>query len=111
MLGASQVGLTDDPLSQQALAELVRLQRVLTVRSAVYWEFRTHLFAERVRGPFDEGVRLARRLHQHDAAAGRRALATALTDRATFHAAAKEFGAALDDFRQVPALVGDPQGD
>ncbi|MER6110666.1 hypothetical protein [Streptomyces hirsutus] len=88
------------------LAESVRLQRVLTVRSAVHWEFRTHLFAERVRGLFDEGVELARRLHRYDDAAGSRALATALTDRATFHAAAKEFDAAYDDFRQVPKLLG-----
>ncbi|MFE7812313.1 hypothetical protein ACFU5P_10125 [Streptomyces sp. NPDC057433] len=73
--------------------------------SAVHWEFRTHLFAERVRGLFDEGVSLARLLHRYDALAGSRALATALTDRATFHAAAKEFAAARDGFLRVPELL------
>ncbi|MFF0588212.1 hypothetical protein ACFYWD_19805 [Streptomyces sp. NPDC003781] len=92
----------DDP---DHLAELVRLQRVLTVRSAVHWEWRTHLFAERVRGLFDEGVALARRLRRADPAAGSGALAVALTDRACFRTAGKEFGAALDDFRQVPELL------
>ncbi|MEF9907730.1 hypothetical protein [Streptomyces sp. P9-A2] len=83
------------------LAEPVRLQRVLTVRSAVYRQSRTHLFAERVRGLFDEGVELARRPHRYDDATGSRALATALTDRATFHAAAEEFAAARDGFLPV----------
>jgi tetratricopeptide (TPR) repeat protein len=89
------------------LAELVRLQRVLTVRSAVYWEHRTHLFAERVRDMFDDGVRLARRLHQHDSASGARVLAEALIDRSTFHTAVGELGPALDDFRQALVHLGE----
>ncbi|MEU0603920.1 hypothetical protein ABZ484_37715 [Streptomyces sp. NPDC006393] len=88
------------------LAELVRLHRVLTVRSAVYWEHRTHLFPERVRSLFDDGVALARRLHQHDPAGGAPVLADALTDRSTFHTAVAEFGPALDDFREALGHLG-----
>ncbi|MFJ3714217.1 hypothetical protein [Streptomyces sp. NPDC090057] len=83
------------------LPELVRLQRGFTIRSAVHWEHRTHQFAERVRPLFDDGVGLARRLFQQAPADGARALARALIDRSTFHTAAHEFGAALDDFRQA----------
>ncbi|MFE7540988.1 tetratricopeptide repeat protein [Streptomyces platensis] len=89
----------EDP--DQHLAELVRLHRVLTIRSAVYWEHRTHLFAEQARSLFDDGVDLARRLSQHDPADGARILARILIDRATFHAATREFRPALDDFRQA----------
>jgi tetratricopeptide (TPR) repeat protein len=88
-------------------AEAVRLHRVFTVRSAVYWEHRTHLFAERVRSLFDEGVDLARRLSRHDPADGTRTLARALIDRSSFHAAAREFGPALDDFRQALSCLGE----
>ncbi|MFD7734896.1 hypothetical protein ACFV6F_31505 [Kitasatospora phosalacinea] len=101
----------EDP--DQHLAELVRLHRVLTVRSTVYWENRTHLFAERVRSLFDDGVALAGRLSRHDPAEGRRTLARILIDRSTFHAAAREFGPALDDFRQALNClgpVGSPSG-
>ncbi|MFD9302959.1 hypothetical protein ACFWCB_09790 [Streptomyces sp. NPDC060048] len=96
---------TEDP--DQYLAELVRLHRVLTIRSAVHWENRTHLFAERVRSLFDEGVDLARRLSQHDPADGRRTLAGILIDRSTFHTAAREFGPALDDFREALSYLGE----
>ncbi|MFE4751227.1 hypothetical protein ACFRIB_13275 [Streptomyces mirabilis] len=96
---------TEDP--DQHLAELVRLHRVLTVRSAVYWENRTHLFAERVRSLFDDGVGLARRLSQHDPTDGTRTLARILIDRSTFHTAACEFGPALDDFRQALSYLGE----
>ncbi|MFI0813326.1 hypothetical protein [Streptomyces echinatus] len=89
------------------LAELVRLHRILTVRSAVYWENRTHLFPERVRSLFDDGVDLARQLFQHDPADGTRTLARALIDRSTFHTAAGEFGPALDDFRQALRHLGE----
>ncbi|MBB5932815.1 hypothetical protein [Streptomyces echinatus] len=89
------------------LAELVRLHRILTVRSAVYWENRTHLFPERVRSLFDDGVDLARRLFQHAPADGTRTLARALIDRSTFHTAAGEFGPALDDFRQALRHLGE----
>ncbi|MFG2988415.1 hypothetical protein ACGFZK_03760 [Streptomyces sp. NPDC048257] len=103
---------TEDP--GQHLAELVRLQRVLTVRSAVYWENRTQLFAERVRSLFDDGVGLARRLSQHDPVDGTRTLAGILIERSTFHTTAREFGPALDDFRQALSYLGegptDPSG-
>jgi hypothetical protein len=95
----------EDP--DQHLAELVRLHRVLTVRSAVYWEHRTHLFAERVRSLFDDGVGLARRLSQHHPADGNPALARILVDRSTFHTAAREFGPALDDFREALSYLGE----
>lgn len=96
---------TENP--DQHLAELVRLHRVLTVRSAVYWEHRTHLFAERVRSLFDDGVGLARRLSQHPPADGTTTLAKVLIDRSTFHAAVGEFGPALDDFRQALSYLGE----
>ncbi|MGW7461903.1 hypothetical protein [Streptomyces sp. NPDC054797] len=96
---------TEDP--DQHLAELVRLHRVLTIRSAVYWENRTHLFAERVRSLFDDGVSLARRLSQHDPAEGTRTLARILIDRSTFHTAAQEFRPALDDFREALSYLGE----
>ncbi|OKI43987.1 hypothetical protein A6A29_35275 [Streptomyces sp. TSRI0281] len=95
----------EDP--DQHLAELVRLHRVLTIRSAVHWEKRTHLFAEQVHSLFDEGVSLARRLSQYDPAEGTRTLARILIDRSTFHTATREFGPALDDFRQALSCLGE----
>ncbi|MCX4767843.1 hypothetical protein OG562_44225 [Streptomyces sp. NBC_01275] len=95
----------EDP--DRHLAELVRLHRVLTVRSAVYWEHRTHLFAERVRSLFDDGVGLARQLAQHHPADGTSILAGILIDRSTFHTAAGEFGPALDDFSQALRCLGE----
>ncbi|MDX3078402.1 hypothetical protein [Streptomyces sp. MI02-7b] len=89
------------------LAELVRLHRVLTVRSAVYWQHRTHLFAERVRALFDDGVGLARQLSRHDPEGGTRTLARILIDRSTFHVATHEFDAARDDFRQAVSYLGE----
>ncbi|MFH8447046.1 hypothetical protein ACH4D3_38350 [Streptomyces sp. NPDC018026] len=96
---------TEDP--DRHLAELVRLHRVLTVRSAVYWEHRTHLFVERVGSLFHDGVCLARRLAQHDPVQGPRTLARLLIDRSTFHTAAGEFRPALDDFRQALSYLGE----
>ncbi|MFJ2610061.1 hypothetical protein ACIO13_34625 [Streptomyces sp. NPDC087425] len=96
---------TEDP--DQHLAELVRLHRVLTVRSAVCWEHRTHLFAERVRPLFDDGVVLARRLTQHNPADGTPTLAKILIHRSTFHTAAREHGPALNDFRQALSYLGE----
>ncbi|MFJ9940466.1 hypothetical protein [Streptomyces erythrochromogenes] len=94
----------EDP--DRHLAELVRLHRLLTVRSAVHWE--SHLVSgERVRSLFDEGVDLARRLARHDPAAGAGALAGALIDRSTYHAAACRFGPALDDFREALRCLGE----
>ncbi|MEU1189101.1 hypothetical protein [Streptomyces sp. NPDC005859] len=89
------------------LAELVRLQRVLTIRSSVHGESRTHLFADRVRPMFDEGVDLARRLSEHRPADGNRTLARSLMDRSTFRAATHEFGPALDDFRRALRHLGE----
>ncbi|MFG3253426.1 hypothetical protein [Streptomyces sp. NPDC048172] len=89
-----RAGAATDPSTR------VRAHRVLTVRSAVREEDRTHLFAERIRPLFDEGVRLARRTGDY------RLLARALTDRAAFRAAAKEFAAALADFREVMTVTG-----
>ncbi|WP_371617483.1 hypothetical protein [Streptomyces sp. NBC_00454] len=91
----------EDP--ERHLAELVRLQRVLTVRSTVYWRNRTHLFEAEVRPLFDEGVDLAGRLARHDPAAGTRTLAGNLIDRSTFRIVAGEPGPALDDFREALA--------
>ncbi|MDD9378334.1 hypothetical protein M8Z33_17055 [Streptomyces sp. ZAF1911] len=89
----------DDP--DRHLAELVRLHRVLTVRSTVYWRYKTHLFAEPVRPLFHEGVDLARRLSLHDPAAGARILVGSLIDRSAFHVAVGELGPALEDFREA----------
>ncbi|MEU9503165.1 hypothetical protein [Streptomyces sp. NPDC048196] len=99
------VQATENP--DQHLAELVRLHRVFTVHSAVYWENRTHLFADRVRSLFDDGVGLARRLAHHDPVDGTRTLARILIDRSTFHTAAHEFRHALDDFRQALSYLGE----
>ncbi|MFD0037226.1 hypothetical protein ACFVIZ_06210 [Streptomyces anulatus] len=98
----------EDP--DRHLAELVRLHHVLTVRSAVHWERRTHQFTEHVRSLFDDGVSLARRLYRHDPAEGARALARILIDRSTFHAAARDLGPALDDFRQALRHLGEDAG-
>ncbi|WP_051833207.1 hypothetical protein [Streptomyces katrae] len=95
----------EDP--DRHLAELVRLHRVLTIRSAVYWQNRTHLSAEQVRSLFDDGVSLARRLSQHDPAEGTRTLAGILIDRSTFHTATSEFQPALADFRQALSYLGE----
>lgn len=89
------------------LAELVRLHRLLTIRSAVYWQHRTHLFADRVRPLFDEGVTLARRLSRHAPTDGTRTLADLLIDRSTFHTAAHEPAPALDDFREALSCLGE----
>ncbi|MCZ4125690.1 hypothetical protein [Streptomyces sp. H39-S7] len=99
---------TEDP--DQHLAELVRLHRTLTARSAVYWEDRTHLFAERVRSLYDDGVDLGRRLSQHDPVDGTRTLAGVLIDRSNFHTAAREFKPALDDFREALDCLGEAAG-
>ncbi|WP_371630578.1 hypothetical protein OG892_27940 [Streptomyces sp. NBC_00341] len=95
----------EDP--DRHLAELVRLNRVLTIRSAVYWQSRDHRFAEEAHSLFDDGVSLARRLARHDPGEGKRALARNLIDRSTFHTAAGEFGSALDDFRQALSCLGE----
>ncbi|MER7888061.1 hypothetical protein ABTY35_35165 [Streptomyces fimicarius] len=95
----------EDPAAR--LAELVRVQSVLTVRSAVYWENRTHLFAEQVRPLFDEGVTQARQLPRYDPAEGPRTLARTLIERSAFRIAARELGPALDDFREALSHLGE----
>ncbi|MFD0023334.1 hypothetical protein [Streptomyces sp. NPDC058382] len=97
---ARSAGTAADP--DEHLPELARIQRVLTVRSAVYWANCSHLFPEKVRPLFDDGVTLARRLSvRHPVEGHRLVLAGALMDRTTFHVAAGEFGRALDDFREA----------
>ncbi|MFD4572336.1 hypothetical protein ACFWNK_29625 [Streptomyces sp. NPDC058417] len=90
------------------LTELIRLHRLLTVRSAVHWEDRHHvLFSDRVRPLFDDGVRLGGRLLRHDPETGAPVLAQLLVDRATFRTAATEFAPALTDFREALGHLGE----
>lgn len=99
-MDTSAARAAEDP--DRYLAELVRLHRVLAVRSAFCWNDRCTPFMEqRVRSLFDDGVDLAQRLWRHRPADGVPALADALIDRATFRAAVADFKAALDDFRQA----------
>jgi tetratricopeptide (TPR) repeat protein len=88
------------------LAQLVTVHRRLTIRSAFFWERRTHRILEPLLPLFDEGVRLARRLADVDEDAGRDVLARALTDRSTLLVAGKRYGAALDDFREATQVRG-----
>ncbi|MFI1249030.1 hypothetical protein ACH4TY_20400 [Streptomyces anulatus] len=53
---------------------------------------------------------MARRLYRHDPVEGARALARILIDRSTFHAAARDLGPALDDFRQALRHLGEEAG-
>lgn len=96
----------EDP--DRHLADLVRLHRGLTLRTAVFQETRTRLIADDVRSLYDEGVDLARRLARHDPAKGPRALAGRLIDRSALHAVTHAFGPALDDFRQALTCLGEP---
>lgn len=100
------------PLAAEAperhLAELVRLHRDLTLRTAVFQENRTRSIADEMRSLYGEGVDLARRLARHDPAKGARALAGRLIDRSALHAVGDDFGPALDDFRQALTCLGEP---
>ncbi|WP_055526157.1 hypothetical protein [Streptomyces graminilatus] len=100
-------GAAEEP--DRHLAELVRLHRVLTVRSAVHWvrDYYNPLLKEQVTSLFDEGVVLARRLSEHHPADGTRALAEVLVDRSTFHLAEGDVVAALDDFREALSHLGE----
>ncbi|WP_330240110.1 hypothetical protein [Streptomyces sp. NBC_00525] len=95
----------EDP--DRHLAELVRLHRVLTVRSAVYLERCTQQLAGQAGPLFDHGVDLARRLARHDPVGGPRTLARLLIDRSTFHTVTYKFGPALEDFRQALNHLGE----
>ncbi|MER6142161.1 hypothetical protein ABT174_19305 [Streptomyces sparsogenes] len=91
------------------LAHLVSQHRRLTVRAALRHVHLSHHSLEALGPLFDEGVALARRLADLTGDAdqgGREALGRALTDRSTFLVAAKQYGAAYDDFVEVIALLG-----
>ncbi|MFC8268408.1 hypothetical protein ACFUIZ_22205 [Streptomyces cinereoruber] len=75
------------------LTELATVHHRLTVRSALMWTDRTHLFEEPLRPLFDEEVALARRTAE--------GLSRALTDRAMFLVAAKRYGEARADFAEA----------
>ncbi|MDN3027664.1 hypothetical protein [Streptomyces sp. S.PB5] len=92
--------LKQDPFTP--LPELIVLHRRLAVRTAVRQELRSHRILKPLRPLFDEGVALARRL------AERHTLGRALTDRAMFLVAAKQYGEAHDDFREVCDLLAVP---
>ncbi|MFI1188951.1 hypothetical protein [Streptomyces californicus] len=62
---------------------------------------------DQVRPLYDEGVDLARRLARHDPVEGPGALAASLIDRSSLHAAARDFGPALADFRQALTHLGE----
>ncbi|MEY9969607.1 tetratricopeptide (TPR) repeat protein [Streptacidiphilus sp. MAP12-16] len=84
------------------LPELLTVQRRLTIRSAMYWEDRTHQIFEPLHPLFDEGVSLARRLARADPDLGSKALARALTDRSTlFLACGRHYTEALADYREA----------
>ncbi|HEV2639648.1 MAG TPA: hypothetical protein VGX23_31235 [Actinocrinis sp.] len=87
------------------LADLVVLQRRLTIRSALYWQSRTYRIQEPLQGLFDEGVALARRLTEVDAGQGRGMLARALVDRSAFSVAVQQYGEAFADFQEASGLL------
>lgn len=85
--------LRQDPSA--SLPELVALHRRLTIRTAVYRERCNYRILKPLRPVFNERVALARRL------AERGELGRALTDRSMFLLAARQYGEAYDDFREV----------
>ena len=91
----------DDP--HRYLAELVTLQRRLTIRSAIHWQWRTHRILEPLQPMFDQGVTLARRLLKVDADQGRATLARALTDRSMLFVAGRQYAEAHADFQEAAA--------
>lgn len=93
-----------DPRSH--LADLITLQRRLTIRSAIYCEARTYRVLEPLRPRFDEGVTLARRLVELGDDQGSAALARALTDRSTLLVAGTHYAAALADFQEATDILG-----
>ncbi|MEU6377369.1 hypothetical protein [Streptomyces sp. NPDC046909] len=80
------------------LPELIALHRRLTVRTAWCLEHRDRELRP-LRPAVDEGVALARRLGE------REVLGRALTDRSMFLVAAKQYGEAHEDFREVCELL------
>lgn len=89
----------------QHLISLITAQRRLTLRSARYWQARTHQILEPLRPYFDRGVDLAHRLADHDSQQGDAVLARALMDRSTLLIAGKHYDAALTDFQHATALL------
>ncbi|MET8227823.1 hypothetical protein [Streptomyces sp. NPDC005301] len=98
----------EDPESH--LAELVRLHRVFTIRSAVHWEAGARGCTEHTGALFEEGVELALRWSRHRPAEGTPAVVRSLLDRSAFRATTREFGPALDDFREVLRQLGEECG-
>ncbi|MFJ5261216.1 hypothetical protein ACIQAC_12225 [Streptomyces sp. NPDC088387] len=90
---------------REHLPALLTLHRRITIRAALHHENRSHRILKPLRPLFDEGVSLARRLTDATTAQeGRAALAQALTDRSMFLIAAKQYGEAYDDYREVVDL-------
>ena len=87
------------------LISLITAQRRLTLRSARYWEARTHRILEPLRPYFDRGVALAHQMADHNQQQGPAILARALTDRATLLIAGKHYDTALTDFQHATALL------
>ncbi|WP_431960512.1 hypothetical protein [Actinacidiphila sp. bgisy160] len=88
------------------LPALVAAHRRLTVRSAPHWERRTHRILKPLRPLFAEGVTPARRLAALPGAQrGEQAAGRALTGRSMFLLAARQYGEAYGDFREVVALL------
>ncbi|OPG02748.1 hypothetical protein B1R27_31230 [Streptomyces sp. GKU 895] len=90
--------LREDPSTP--LPDLIVQHRRLVVRTAVYRERRHHRILKPLRPLFDDRVALARRLARPGV------LGEALTDRAMFLVAAKQYGEAYDDFREAGELLG-----
>ncbi|MCM2417234.1 hypothetical protein [Streptomyces sp. RKAG293] len=88
------------------LAELITVQRRLTIRSAVHQRGHHYRFMENLRPLFDEGVALARRSAGLGEDQGPDLLARALTDRSTLLVAGKQYAEAHDDFQEAAALLG-----
>ncbi|MGP4085630.1 hypothetical protein [Streptomyces sp. KR55] len=92
---------------REHLPALVALHRRLTIRSALYWEKRSHRILKPLRPLFNEGVALARRLTDlAGTEQSQETLARALTDRSMFLVAAKQYGEAYDDYHEVVDLLG-----
>lgn len=88
------------------LAELVTVQRRLTIRSALHQWGHHYRFLENLRPLFDEGVVLARRSAGLGEDQGPAVLARALTDRSTLLVAGQQYTEAHDDFQEAAALLG-----
>ncbi|MFI8962312.1 hypothetical protein ACIGO8_09370 [Streptomyces sp. NPDC053493] len=86
------------------LAGLVTVHRRLTVRAAQRWQTSGRRDPETLLPAYDEGVALARRLTGD----GGSAAARALTDRAMFLLAVRQYAKAREDFAEAAALLDGP---